>query len=86
MARHHKVSQEGWSRYYSCNSAVVYIVAVVNYYGNKLFDWEAYIWVSESLLQHREDRCEAAVREGTALSRDNAQYIFPHLPIEKWRD
>mgnify|MGYP001566732242 FL=1 len=56
----------------------VQVVAAMNFYGDVLFDWAAYIgpydWGKERIASH-----------GCKLMAEQAVTFFSHLPIKKYR-
>lgn len=73
------------ARYFNSNNVAVAIIAIASYIDNKLFDWSAYIGGSRKV--EREQDCLKEVEDyGCKLSINDAQYFFPDLPIEKYRE
>jgi len=73
------------ARYFNSNGVAVAIIAVANYFDECLFDWSTYIGGSTK-VEREQDCIEEVANHGCKLSRNDAQYFFPHLPIEKYRE
>jgi hypothetical protein len=72
------MSTEGHRREYKTVrlGSALQVVASVNYYGDELFDWAAYIGAGSTGEVH--DR-------GDKLFDKHAAAFFPDLPIERYR-
>ncbi|OGC94150.1 MAG: hypothetical protein A2W25_12260 [candidate division Zixibacteria bacterium RBG_16_53_22] len=71
------------SRFWNCGDRAVVIAASINYLDGYIFDWAAYIGSASPASE--EYAAEYVVEHGNKLSRDDAAYFFPDMPIVRWR-
>ena len=73
------------ARYTNCNGVCAVIVAKLDFVGQKMLQWQAYIGGS-TYTERREDAVEDVLtRTGCNLSDKLAAAIFPDLPMDKYR-
>ena len=72
------------ARYYHSNGFAVAVVASVSYGKEKLLDWAAYIGGTDRTWREQ-DAVDWVAKRGDKLSREDARYYFPSLPINKYR-
>jgi len=72
------------ARYYNSNGFAVAIVAVITNSPAGAIDWTSYIAGTDRTWQE-EQAVDDAVSRGDKLSRDDAHYYFPDLPIKLYR-
>ena len=68
---------------YAALSQYAIAVAVVNYEDGQLFDWACYIDAVKG--DNHENEMEAVARSGCKQSTKLATLLFPHIPIENYR-
>ena len=71
------------ARYYNSNGFAVAIVAVINYEGEELFDWAAYIGGTDQTW-HEQDAIDWVSDHGDKLPFGDAVHFFD-LPRSKYR-
>lgn len=71
-------------RYSNCNGYAAAIVAVVNYYNGKMFDWGLY-WGGAPVNARRLDAVNHVAKHGDKMSETDARHFCPNLPIGKYR-
>lgn len=72
------------ARYFNANYYACAVVASVNYFNRQLYDWAAYMGGCPADVPEA-DAVAHVAENGDKLSREDAAYFFPDLPIERYR-